>query len=260
MTAFGITTAVFGARKLGGPELAQVARTGLSLVELTAAPGHFDPADAAQVADVASASSSEGLAIAAVSVSADAALGALPHVIGAGWPLLVVRAGACKTQPSGARLTPDTLSELLARLMAEIPAESPLRLAVELPAAGLSAGDLARVVESLDSPNVGVCLDLGHAHLGSHPAEIAETLSGFVLSAHLSDNNGREDSHRLPFSGGIDWAGTLTACWKTGYVGPWVLSPAADHDPAVVLERSVGSRGRLQAILEDLSTPMAFTE
>lgn len=261
MIVFGITTSIFGARRLRGADLADVARCGLSTVELTAAPGHFSLDDAAQVSEVVSAAAGQGLQIAAVSTPPETARDAVSKAIDAGWPLVVLRMGVCKTRPTSAWLSGVALGDLLARLIDEMPSERPLRVAVELPPASrLSAGDLLRVVESLESPLVGVSLDFGHAHMGGSVAEAAETLSGYVLSTHLHDNNGREDSHRLPFGGGIDWPEALTACWKTGYLGPWILDPAAESDPAGALQRLVGSRGRLQAILEDLSTPIAFTE
>jgi sugar phosphate isomerase/epimerase len=61
---------------------------------------------------------------------------------------------------------------------------------------------------------VGVCLDIGHAHLSgpssdSHPNagidEAFELLKPRIAELHLHDNNGSKDDHLWPGSGNIDW-------------------------------------------------------
>jgi sugar phosphate isomerase/epimerase len=54
--------------------------------------------------------------------------------------------------------------------------------------------------------NVGICLDLGHAHIGE--AGIAgsfETLKPRIGEVHIHDNHGFRDEHLWPGSGQIDW-------------------------------------------------------
>ena len=57
---------------------------------------------------------------------------------------------------------------------------------------------------------VGVCLDLGHAHL-SRPEnnigidEAFELLKPRIAQLHLHDNHGQHDNHLWPGSGTIDW-------------------------------------------------------
>ena len=61
---------------------------------------------------------------------------------------------------------------------------------------------------------VGVCLDIGHAHLSrpssdSHPNvgfdEAFELLKPRIAQLHLHDNHGQHDNHLWPGSGTIDW-------------------------------------------------------
>ncbi|HEX3373250.1 MAG TPA: sugar phosphate isomerase/epimerase family protein [Edaphobacter sp.] len=61
---------------------------------------------------------------------------------------------------------------------------------------------------------VGVCLDIGHAHLSrpssdSHPNsgidEAFELLKPRIAELHLHDNHGAKDDHLWPGSGTIDW-------------------------------------------------------
>jgi sugar phosphate isomerase/epimerase len=56
---------------------------------------------------------------------------------------------------------------------------------------------------------VGVCLDVGHAHLASSATEALELLAPRVKELHLHDNHaldgGRGDEHLWPGGGSIDW-------------------------------------------------------
>lgn len=58
---------------------------------------------------------------------------------------------------------------------------------------------------------VGVCLDLGHAHLATPEDHIGidtafELLTTRIAQLHLHDNHGAKDEHLWPGSGTIDWA------------------------------------------------------
>ena len=62
--------------------------------------------------------------------------------------------------------------------------------------------------------NVGICLDVGHAHLAAPPNEnqpnkgiddAFELLAPRIAELHLHDNRGQKDDHLWPGSGSIDW-------------------------------------------------------
>jgi sugar phosphate isomerase/epimerase len=57
--------------------------------------------------------------------------------------------------------------------------------------------------------NVGVCLDVGHAHLSTSVAESFELLAPRIKELHLHDNHalegGQGDEHLWPGGGSIDW-------------------------------------------------------
>ena len=112
----------------------------------------------------------------------------------------------------------------------------------------------------LELGDAAVCLDVGHAHLVGGSPEAAEVLSGHVITTHIHDNTGTSDDHLVPFAGSIDWPATMTALFKIGYAGPLVFE-LPDHGNADrVLQQAVAARGRLQAILDDLDSPMGFDE
>ena len=53
--------------------------------------------------------------------------------------------------------------------------------------------------------NVGICLDLGHAHITVGVAEAVATLGNRIVSVHAHDNHGQKDEHLWPGDGAIDW-------------------------------------------------------
>ena len=72
--------------------------------------------------------------------------------------------------------------------------------------------------------NVGVCLDLGHAHMTVGIAEAMSVLGPRVISSHVHDNHGMKDEHLWPGDGTIDWPATTK------------LLSELSKPPAVVLE------------------------
>ncbi|MGA2349575.1 MAG: sugar phosphate isomerase/epimerase family protein [Terracidiphilus sp.] len=76
----------------------------------------------------------------------------------------------------------------------------------------------------LDS--IGICLDLGHAHITVGVPEAISTLAGRIGSVHAHDNHGVTDEHLWPGDGGIDWPATVAAL------------NALPAPPAIVLELS----------------------
>jgi sugar phosphate isomerase/epimerase len=83
---------------------------------------------------------------------------------------------------------------------------------------------LVTILEMGHLPNIGVCLDLGHAHITSTVAEAISTLRGRIGSIHVHDNHGLKDEHLWPGDGTIDWPAAVLALKELA------------HPPAAVLE------------------------
>lgn len=96
-----------------------------------------------------------------------------------------------------------------------------VQIAIEVAQNELSrAGSLVHFIdEVIDSTDVGICLDFGHAHIDGDLVETIETVSEHVIAVDVHDNNGRADDHLLPFDGTIEWPAALTAVQKIGYEG-----------------------------------------
>ena len=71
------------------------------------------------------------------------------------------------------------------------------------------AANLVEILRIGHFKEVGICLDLGHAHLGSGiPATVAELLP-LIRSAHVHDNHGQRDEYLWPGTGTIPWPETM---------------------------------------------------
>jgi sugar phosphate isomerase/epimerase len=59
--------------------------------------------------------------------------------------------------------------------------------------------------------NVGICLDLGHAHITVGISEAIATLGNRIATVHVHDNHAVKDEHLWPGDGTIDWPAAVTA-------------------------------------------------
>jgi sugar phosphate isomerase/epimerase len=64
---------------------------------------------------------------------------------------------------------------------------------------------LMLILEMGHLDNIGICLDLGHAHVSVGIAEAISTFGNRIVSAHVHDNHGQKDEHLWPGDGTIDW-------------------------------------------------------
>jgi sugar phosphate isomerase/epimerase len=69
--------------------------------------------------------------------------------------------------------------------------------------------NLLEIVRIGHFKDVGVCLDLGHAQIGSGIAAAIGELSPLIRSTHIHDNHGQKDEHLWPGDGTIPWAETM---------------------------------------------------
>jgi sugar phosphate isomerase/epimerase len=96
--------------------------------------------------------------------------------------------------------------------------------------------------------NVGICLDVGHAHLASSVTESFALLAPRVKELHLHDNHGpdggRGDEHLWPGSGSIDWK-SLGASMQTlapETIGMFEIS----YDPETAIEIAARFRAAVE--------------
>ena len=83
---------------------------------------------------------------------------------------------------------------------------------------------LVEFIQTSHFDDVGVCFDVGHAHIMSNVAEAFETVKNHLRSTHVHDNSKDRDAHLWPGSGSIDWKQTME------------LLTSAPHTPPLLLE------------------------
>ncbi len=79
---------------------------------------------------------------------------------------------------------------------------------------------LIELVDTINSPHVGVCWDFGHANLTRESQPDSLRRVGKRLKAtHVQDNMGVSDEHTLPFRGNIPWEEIMPVLGEIGYEG-----------------------------------------
>lgn len=105
-----------------------------------------------------------------------------------------------------------------------------VRLALEnmLPGhIGCDSAIIRQIVEAADSPFLGVCFDVGHAHL--NPGGVLgafEKLREQIITLHLQDNDGNADRHLQPPYGTVDWAALVPRLIDGRFDFPWSVETA----------------------------------
>ena len=83
---------------------------------------------------------------------------------------------------------------------------------------------LLELLHTAHFTDIGVCLDVGHAHMAPGVTHAFGTLKDLIRTTHVHDNHGERDEHLWPGNGTIEWKETME------------LLRSAQHVPALVLE------------------------
>ena len=62
--------------------------------------------------------------------------------------------------------------------------------------------------------HIGLCLDLGHAHITVGVSHAIAAMGNRIASVHVHDNHGLKDEHLWPGDGTIEWPATVEALKK----------------------------------------------
>jgi sugar phosphate isomerase/epimerase len=83
---------------------------------------------------------------------------------------------------------------------------------------------LKEILKLLRYDDLGICFDVGHAHLMSSVHQAFGVLEDRIRSTHIHDNKRDKDAHLWPGEGTIDWEQTMQSL------------RSATHAPAMLLE------------------------
>jgi sugar phosphate isomerase/epimerase len=273
---FGLSTHLYHHQTLGPAHLVDVAAHGFLLLELFATRTHFDYHDEAAARALGSWLTDAGLFLHSVHApivegaaggawgaplsiaAADAAQRAkalreshaaiaLAQVVP--YEYLVVHVGVPDERASGpGQNSLDAARRSIAEIH-ESAARHGVRLALEVIPNKLSTAEsLIRLIdEDLELPDVGICLDYGHAFLMGDLADTIEVAAGHMLTTHIHDNRG-DDAHLVPFEGKIDWSTAVMTTQKVGYEGVWLMEVANTGDAAGVLKNARAACRQLEQL------------
>jgi sugar phosphate isomerase/epimerase len=276
---FGISTHLYHDQRLDREHLVEIAAHGFECVEIFATRSHFDYHDGAAVRALAEWLDDTRLALhsmhAPITASytngqwgetfstavtdegrrrktlaeAEAALAVaqtIPFqclVAHLGVPD-AIKPGAGENSRESARRSVEALYEMAER--------SGVHLALEVIPNALSTPEsLVSLIENdLDGLKVGICLDVGHAHMMGDVGDAIECCSGHIVTTHLHDNRRHSDDHLTPGDGNIDWPVTLMSLQKVGYDGAWMFEVANTSTPTTVLEKAEKARRKFESLLD----------
>jgi len=79
------------------------------------------------------------------------------------------------------------------------------------------------IVDRYPAERVGICLDLGHAHIQENALSAVRAAGPRLIHVHASDNHGKKDEHLVPGKGAIPWDHVTAALRETGFDGPFTV-------------------------------------
>ena len=97
--------------------------------------------------------------------------------------------------------------------------------------------ELLELVDVINDPAVGICIDTGHANLSGIDSGAFIRMAGSRLKCtHINDNSRDGDKHLPPYFGTVDWNDVVAALREINYTGDYSLELSAQHFPAHTLD------------------------
>ena len=287
MKKFGVSTHLYHEQRLHKDHLLEIAAHGFETVEVFATRSHFDYHDEAAIRALRDWLTEAGLDLHSVHAPItdvfadgkahrnfstafrdnDARKATLDEIAAAldiakvvPFKCLVVHLGLPVAQHPG---PDDNHRESAIRSIREVHAMAEavgVNVALEVIGNNLSTPpDLIDILsQNFEDVDLGICMDVGHAHILGDVAEAIETTSEYLITTHIHDNRRTSDDHLVPFQGNINWAATIMAFEKIGYDGVLMYEVKAAESTASVLERAVAARRKLEVLMSESSQLSAF--
>jgi len=89
---------------------------------------------------------------------------------------------------------------------------------------------LVELIHTLHYDDIGVCFDLGHAHLEPGVEAAFHILKPLIRSVHVHDNHGSKDAHLWPGEGTVEWKRTMELLRTAPQIPALVLEIAGDPE------------------------------
>ncbi len=88
---------------------------------------------------------------------------------------------------------------------------------------------LVEFIQATHFDDVGVCFDIGHAHIMSDVFSAFEILKDHIRSTHIHDNDKTRDAHLWPTGGSIDWKQAMELLRSAPQKPPLLLEISEDE-------------------------------
>lgn len=117
-----------------------------------------------------------------------------------------------------------------------------------------NTSDILWILDALNTIDVGVCLDTGHAFLSGDFPNLMHKLAGHIKMLHVHDNGGQRDDHLPPGDGCIDWNMVLHTLESCLFRGALILELAGTPDPSNTMSNARRGRSFLRQTAYKLAT------
>jgi sugar phosphate isomerase/epimerase len=115
-----------------------------------------------------------------------------------------------------------------------------------------NTSDILWILDGINSAEVGVCLDTGHAFLAGDIHNLVHKLSSHLRMIHAHDNQGADDNHLPPGDGKIDWKKFLCHLVEVRFRGTFILEMAGHDDPAITMANARRGRSYVRNLARQL--------
>lgn len=92
--------------------------------------------------------------------------------------------------------------------------------------------NLLEILSTGHFTDVGICVDVGHAHFGEGVRAVLEHARPRVVTAHIHDNQGLKDEHLWPGEGTVNWQETMEGLAAAPEFKAGVLEIRYQDEPA----------------------------
>ncbi|MGB9595262.1 MAG: sugar phosphate isomerase/epimerase family protein [Candidatus Poribacteria bacterium] len=100
-----------------------------------------------------------------------------------------------------------------------------IKLAVEMlprTCLGNTADELQILLDGLPIEHIGFCLDVNHSKDHTKIPDIVKQLGNRIITLHISDYDGVDEKHWMPFKGLIDWGTFANSLCDIEYSGAFI--------------------------------------
>ena len=103
--------------------------------------------------------------------------------------------------------------------------------------------ELLDLVDTIHDPDVGICIDNGHANIsGLCAGEAIRAAGKRLIALHINDNHAKvgADEHLLPYLGDVDWPDVMRALDEVDYKGHFTYELHALSVPETLRDQWLG--------------------